>query len=85
MLVEYIQAAMDRARYEILPDDGSYYGRIPGFKGLWANADTLEECRRELQSTLEDWLLLGIRLGDKLPTVNGIRIRVPRAPSKAAG
>ncbi len=84
MLLEYIQAAMDRARYEILSDDGSYYGRIPGFKGLWANAPTLEKCRRELQSTLEDWLLLGIRLGDRLPVVNGMRIRVPKPPRKAA-
>ncbi len=85
MLLEYIQAAMDRAQYEILRDAGSYYGRIPGFKGLWANADTLEGCRRELQSALEDWLLLGIRFGDKLPTVNGIRIRVPKLPRKVAG
>ncbi len=84
MLVEYIQAAMDRARYEILPDDGSYYGRIPGFKGLWANAATLEECRRELQSTLEDWLLLGISLGHKLPAVGRLRPKVPRT-RRAAG
>lgn len=84
MLVEYIQAAMDRARYEILPDDGSYYGRIPGFKGLWANARTLEDCRRELQSTLEDWILLGIRFGDRLPVVNGIKVKVPKPPQKAA-
>jgi predicted RNase H-like HicB family nuclease len=84
MLLEYIQAAMEKAEYEILPDDGSYYGRIPGFKGLWANATTLEECRRELQSTLEDWLLLGIRFGDRLPVVNGIRLKVPKVPQKAA-
>ncbi len=84
MLLEYIQAAMERAEYEILPDDGSYYGRIPGFKGLWANARTLEECRRELQGTLEDWLLLGIRFGDRLPVVNGIRLKVPKASQKAA-
>jgi predicted RNase H-like HicB family nuclease len=85
MLLEYIQAAMDRARYEILSDDGSYYGRIPGFKGLWANANTLEECRRELQSALEEWLLLGIRFGDRLPVVKGIRIRVPKESRRVAG
>ena len=28
MLLEYIQAALRRAKYEILPDDGSYYGEI---------------------------------------------------------
>jgi predicted RNase H-like HicB family nuclease len=84
MLTEYITAAMDKAEFEII-EDGSYYGRIPGFKGLWANARTLGKCRKELQSTLEDWLLLGIALGHKLPTVNGMRLRVPRIPRKAAG
>lgn len=85
MLLEYVQAAMAKAKYEILSDDGTYYGCIPGFKGVWANADTLEECRTELQSVLEDWILLGIRFGDRLPTVNGIRIKLPRLPQKAAG
>ena len=85
MLLEYIQAAMARAQYEILEDDGTYYGQIPGFKGVWANADTLEGCREELQSVLEDWILLGVRLNHRLPTVNGLRIKLPRIPEKAAG
>jgi hypothetical protein len=29
MLLEYIQAELRRAKYEILTDDGSYYGEIP--------------------------------------------------------
>ena len=85
MLIEYIQTAMAKARYEILPDDGTYYGRIPGFKGVWANAATLEACREELQSVLEDWILLAIRFRDRLPTVNGVRLRLPRREQKAAG
>ena len=77
MLLEYIQAAMARAKYEILEDDGAYYGRIPGFKGVWANADTLEGCRQELLSVLEDWILLGIRLNHRLPAVNGLCVTGP--------
>lgn len=83
MLLEYIQAAMATAQYEILPDDGSYYGRIPGFKGVWAQADTLEGCRAELQSVLEDWILLAIRFNDRLPAVGGVRLKLPRLPRKA--
>lgn len=45
MLTEYISAAIRKAVYEILPDDGSYYGEIPGFQGAYANTDTLGECR----------------------------------------
>ena len=47
MLTDYIRAAMRKASYEILPDDGTFYGEIPGFDGVYANADTLERCREE--------------------------------------
>lgn len=58
MLTDYIRAALQHARYEIMPDSGTYYGNIPGFQGVWANAPTLEVCRAELQEVLEDWILL---------------------------
>lgn len=72
MLLDYIQAAMHQAKYEILSEDNSFYGEIPGFQGVWANAPTLETCREELQSALEDWLL--VRIADRfyLPVVNNI-------------
>jgi len=73
MLLDYIQNAMRLARYEIL-EGGQYYGEIPGFEGVWAQADNLEACREELQSALEDWLVLGLRMGHKLPVVAGIRL-----------
>ena len=79
MLTSYIQAAMHRATYQILSDDGSFYGEIPGFPGVWANASTLENCREELQSALEDWIL--IRLADRqfLPIVDGISLMIKEA------
>lgn len=79
MLTAYIQAAMRHARYEILPEDGSYYGEIPEFQGVWANEDTLEACREELQSVLEDWIL--VRVADQLalPVVDGIALSTPQA------
>ena len=36
ILTGYIQAAMRQARYEVLPEDGTYYGEIDGFQGVWA-------------------------------------------------
>lgn len=77
MLTEYIRAAMSRATYEILPD-GSFYGEIPGFQGVYANASTLEACRTELQEVLEGWIVLGLRLGHSLPVVDGIELAVER-------
>lgn len=71
MLTDYIHAAMKRATYEIL-EDGTFFGEIPEMEGLWANSKTLEQCREELQSGLEDWILLGLRFGDYIPIVDGI-------------
>lgn len=72
MLSNYIQAAMHQAKYEILADDNSFYGEISGCQGVWANAPTLEACREELQSALEDWLLVRISDHLPLPIVDGI-------------
>ena len=54
MLTKYMKAAMRHAESEIIEDDGTYYGHIPGFQGVWANEAILKECREELQSALED-------------------------------
>jgi len=60
MLMDYIKAALRHAKYEILSDDGTYYGEIPECNGVYANADTLEECREELYEVLEEWIFLRI-------------------------
>ncbi len=73
MLTSYIREAMRLAKYEIL-EDKTYYGELPGFNGVWANADSLDACREELQSVLEDWLVLGLRMGHELPVVAGINL-----------
>jgi predicted RNase H-like HicB family nuclease len=72
MLTEYIQAAMHRAKYEILDEDGTFYGSIPECQGVWANEETLEDCRNELQSVLEDWILVRISDHNSLPVIDGI-------------
>ncbi len=76
MLKNYIRAAMGKARYEILPDDGTFYGEIPGFEGVYANAETLEACRDELEEVLEGWILLRVSLHFPLPSVDGIQLTV---------
>ena len=51
-----------RAHYEIIDDPKPFYGFIPECPGVWAAGETLEGCRQELQSVLEDWIVLGLRL-----------------------
>jgi len=69
MIIEYTQAAMKKAKYEILDGKGGFYGEIPGFEGVWASASTLEDCREELSEALETWLLFRISRGMKVPAV----------------
>ncbi len=66
ILSSYIDRAMSHATYEKLEDD-SYGGRIPPCIGVVAFGKTLRECEDELRSTLDDWILVGIRLRHKLP------------------
>ena len=69
---EYIDAAIGMATYKVLDDDGTYYGEIAGLQGVWANADTLEECREELREVLEGWIELGLVLGHDIPDIQAI-------------
>jgi len=76
MLTNYIRAALHQARYEILSDDQSFYGEIPGFDGVYANAATLEACREELAEVLEEWIFFRVSKSLPLPAVDGIELTV---------
>jgi predicted RNase H-like HicB family nuclease len=78
MLTDYLNAAMRHARYEILADDGTFYGEIPECRGVYANAPVLEECRTELASVLEDWLLFRIHQNLDLPIIDGLELEVKK-------
>ena len=76
MLMDYINAALRHAKYEILSDDGTYYGEITECNGVYANADTLEACREQLQEVLEDWILFRIYKKLSLPAIDGIALTI---------
>ena len=85
MLTKYLDAAIRHAHYEILQEDGTYYGEIPECRGVYANAPTLEECRSELAEVLEDWLLLRIHTNLPLPTIDGLELAVKREAASTHG
>lgn len=73
MLTEFIANNMARAQYKLL-EDGAYFGEIPGLQGVWAQGKTLETCRQELQSALEDWVIFSLKMGASVP---GLPVKVP--------
>ena len=74
MLSEYIKKKLKAAKYKTLKD-GSYFGEIPGLKGVWANAKNLRECKKELGEVLEDWMILKVRSKESIP---GFDIKIDR-------
>ncbi len=76
MISDYINAAMRKAHYEFLSDDKLYYGEIPECNGVYATANNLEDCRDELQSVLEDWLLLSINKDLPIPVFDNFSLEV---------
>lgn len=65
MLAEYMDKAMRHAQFKRL-EDGTIFGSILGFQGVWADAATEDDCRSELREVLEGWILLGIANHDEL-------------------
>ncbi|RKX70882.1 type II toxin-antitoxin system HicB family antitoxin [candidate division WOR-3 bacterium] len=75
MLIEYIEEALRRAKYEIIDDEEPYYGEIKELKGVWATGRTLEECRKNLREVVEGWILLSIKKGLPIPKLGKFEIK----------
>jgi hypothetical protein len=70
VISEYLESAMAHASYDKL-DDGTFGGRIPGCIGVIAFAASQSACEKELRSALEEWVLLGLKMGHVLPVIDG--------------
>ena len=79
VLTDYVEQALAQAVYDKL-DDGSFAGRITACEGVIAFGKTLRACQEELRSTLEDWVLLGLKLRHQLPVIGGIDLN--RGPTR---
>ena len=71
VLSEYVERAMEQALYDKLAE-ASFSGRIPSCPGVIAFAPSLQECEEELRSTLEDWILVGLKLHHSLAVIGNI-------------
>jgi len=64
MILQYIEKALDHARYEIIEDNEPYFGEIPELAGVYATGKTLEECRANLMEVIDGWII--VRLSTSL-------------------
>ena len=74
MLTEYIEAALSKAKYEMIEDEEPYYGEVPELEGVWATGKTLEECRKNLVEVIDGWILVRLRKGLPIPPIGAYKI-----------
>ncbi|RCV65092.1 putative nuclease of the RNAse H fold, HicB family [Methanophagales archaeon] len=74
MLTEYIEAALSKAKYEIIEDEEPYYGEVPELEGVWASGKTLEECRKNLVEVIDGWIIVRLRKGLPIPPIGAYKI-----------
>ena len=75
MILDYCQKAIEKAEYKKL-EGGTWYAEIPGFKGVWSSGESVEECRKELITVLEEWIILKLRDKDPIPEVDGLKVEI---------
>jgi predicted RNase H-like HicB family nuclease len=73
ILTDYLERAIAQAEYDKL-EDGTFSGRISVCVGVVAFGNTLTECGTQLRSTLEDWVLVGLKLGHELPVIANLNL-----------
>lgn len=81
MIREYIEAALQRAWYELIKDEEPYYGEVPELQGVWAAGKTLEECRHKLAEVVEGWILIRLTQGLPIPPLGDAKILPPQEMS----
>lgn len=77
MLIQYIQAALENARYEMVDDEEPYYGEVPGLEGVWSSGNTLEECRKNLEEVIDEWVIVRLAKGLPIPQIGSHTIKTP--------
>lgn len=74
MIIQYIEAALAHARYDVIDDEEPYYGEVPELPGIWATGKTLEECRRNLMEVIDGWIIVRLRRGLPIPPIDNCTI-----------
>ena len=73
-LSPYIEASLKHARYE-QDAGGVVVATVPGASGFFAQGETYEEARANLQEVIEGNVLLALQLGWEVPSIPGVDIQ----------
>ncbi|MBI4312632.1 MAG: type II toxin-antitoxin system HicB family antitoxin [Chloroflexi bacterium] len=72
-LSKYVQTAMALAVYE-KDENGVVVATVPNAAGFFAQGDTYEEARANLEDAIEGNVLLALQLGWEIPSLPGFTV-----------
>ena len=78
MISRYVETALRRAKYAQL-DEGGYCATVRGLAGVVAVGTSLESCRDQLAEVVEEWVLVRISRGLRVPSLGGVSVEVKKA------
>jgi predicted RNase H-like HicB family nuclease len=55
MINEYVNEALNKAKFEQIDNNKLYYGEVTELRGVWTTRKTLEECRHNLVEVIGGW------------------------------
>lgn len=73
-LARYVEIALQRAEYE-RDENGMVVATVDGLPGSFAQGETHEEARGNLEDVIEGNILLALQLGWDVPPLAGVDIR----------
>jgi predicted RNase H-like HicB family nuclease len=73
-LSKYVEAALKKAEYQ-RDENEIVIGKVPEASGFFAQGDTFEEARANLQDVIEGNVMLALQLGLEIPRIEGVEIK----------
>jgi predicted RNase H-like HicB family nuclease len=78
MITRFLDRALRRAQYRQV-DAGTFCATVTGLRGVIATGPSLEACRDQLAEVVEEWVLVRIARGLRIPVLDGVTIEVKKA------
>ncbi len=78
MLTRFLDRALRRAHYRQV-DGGTFCATVRGLRGVIATGPSLEACRDELAEVIEEWVLVRVARGLRVPPLDGVTVEVRKA------
>jgi len=71
---DYVKEILRTAEYTRDDDLGCVVAVAPALQGCMTQGENFEEARDLLIDAIELWITVGLREGEKMPTINGIEL-----------